>query len=209
MIQVLVLAGFAWLLMREPSAESDGDNGETNGGGGSTWTDPNLKEDGTCKEGYAFNSEGVCVPFEVILPYVDIERWSGEYSASGDGGDYVVWFYETGVKYEDDSVEYDPPQIVIGNPGHDGFLSASVGGITIGDNEHVQVFPDLASASAKADEMANPSSSGPASGVESEETLEEFVAEKETFAEGGYVDFGKGADSLGQNSGGEVRLYDM
>ena len=87
-----------------------------------------------------------------------------------------------------------------------------MGGITIGDNDNVQTFPDLATASAKADEMANPDNTSPTGlpmPVESDEEVEVFVADKDTFVEGGYVDFGKGVDSLGQNSGGEYRMYDM
>ena len=178
MMQIVVLAGLAWFLMRDSEGNENGQD------------DPPTP------------------PTPPVQTSTDIERWSGEHVASGPGGDYVVWFYETGIRYADGTEEYDPVKIVIGNPQHDGFLAASVGGITIGDSNNVQTFSDLETASAKADLMANPPETSPSSGVESDEEVEVFVAEQDTFVEGGYVDFGKGVSDLGQNAKAET-LYDM
>jgi len=190
MIQFVVAVGLAWWLMRKGDDVKEEEEEEEN-----PWVDPNMNPDGSCKEGYLLNSSGVCVPGEVILESMDIERWSGEYTASGPDGDQVVWFYETGIRYTDNTEEYDPVKIVIGNATHTGFLSASTGGITIGNFDHVQTFSSLEAASTKADEVANPTGSGNADGVVggivSGSDVEEFVVADDTFVEGGYVDYGQ------------------
>tara|TARA_R110002020_G_scaffold239166_1_gene451728 strand:+ start:4585 stop:5214 length:630 start_codon:yes stop_codon:yes gene_type:complete len=181
-----------WLLDRTPG--SNGDDDDNDDDNDDTPTDPNMNPDGSCKDGYTLNSSGVCVPGGVV-EFTNIERWSGEYSATGPGGDQVVWFYETGIRLADGTETYDPVKIVIGNANHTAFLSASTGGITIDNNDHVQTFSSLAVATTKADELANPTGSGNADGVvggiESGADVEEFVAEKDTFVEGGFVDYGQ------------------
>ena len=101
-----------------------------------------------------------------------IYRWSGEYVASGEGGDNIVWTYETGVRYyEDNREEYDSPYIVIGNADHTSFLRSNSNRGTIDipkeatggtqDMDNVRVFPDMATAEAKADELSNPEPADP------------------------------------------------
>lgn len=107
------------------------------------------------------------IPMPPKQDFVKIAEWSGEYSASGSGGDNVVWFYRTGIRYEDGTTEMDSSTyIVIGDKNHHKFYRASVSGGTINipkemsggeaDMKNVVVFPSLEEASAKADELSNP-----------------------------------------------------
>ena len=99
-------------------------------------------------------------------------RWSGEYSATGEGGDQVVWFLTMGIRYADGTADFsDTTYIVIGNKNHTGFLRANsdrgtvdiakeyTGGTT--DQDNVVVFASLADAEARADELANPTPKDP------------------------------------------------
>lgn len=101
-----------------------------------------------------------------------IYRWSGEASFSGEGGDNIVWVYETGIRFDDGTEDWDRSDfIVIGNANHTAFLRANSNRGTIDipkeatggtkDMDNVVVFPDLATAEARADELSNPEPADP------------------------------------------------
>jgi len=163
MIQVIIAVGFAWLLLRDKASSDDSDDEEDDGSGdgGSTWVDPNANPDGSCKEGHILNSSGVCVPF---IPDVELDptaTWSIEYTVAGYT-ESVVWQLDV----NDHRGIGDNTYIVIGNTSHTFFRRASVSGGTINipaavsggaaKAENVIVYSDIASASARLDELANP-----------------------------------------------------
>lgn len=94
-------------------------------------------------------------------------EWSGEAAFSGEGGENVVWFYRTGIRYADGTTKWDSSQyIVIGDKAHHNFLRQNVSGGTINipkemtggatDQDNVKVFATLEAAEARADELSNP-----------------------------------------------------
>ena len=99
-------------------------------------------------------------------------KWSAEYTTTGEGGDQVVWFYTSGIRYADGTADWsDSTYIVIGNKNHTSFLSSNTDGGSIDiakeytggdkDSKNVIVFASLADAEAKADELANPEPTDP------------------------------------------------
>ena len=195
MIQIVVVAGLAWLLLRDSKpayphdmydcstgtkyvAETEADHTrmaalgyvhtmtecELPEDGGSTWTDPNEDEDGNCLEGYKRNSQNVCVVYREPRELEPTAVWSIEYLVEGYDSN-VVWQLDV----KDHRVTPDGTFFVIGNTNHTGFLRSSTSNGTINipsavsggsDSDNVNVYSDLASASAKLDLMANPPDDG-------------------------------------------------
>jgi len=113
------------------------------------------------------DDEGTTPTAPPLREWTETAQWSGEYAATGEGGEQVVWFYRRGIRYTDGTAEFgDTTYIVIGNRNHTAFLSANSDRGTVDipkeltggekDADNVIVFPDLASAEARADELANP-----------------------------------------------------
>ncbi|MHC4950635.1 MAG: hypothetical protein ACYTEU_06570 [Planctomycetota bacterium] len=101
--------------------------------------------------------------------WTDTSEWSGEYFAMGEGGENVVWFYRSGIRYEDGTTEWSNTQyIVIGDKNHHNFLRSNSDRGTIDikweytgnpskqDSKNVIVFPTLEDAQKRADELSNP-----------------------------------------------------
>ena len=104
--------------------------------------------------------------------WTDTATWSGESSASGSGGEYVVWFYTKGIRFQDGSTQMsDSTYIVIGNKTHTAFQRANSERGTIDipkrysggevDMNNVIVYASLEDAEAKADLLANPPARDP------------------------------------------------
>lgn len=101
--------------------------------------------------------------------WTETAEWSGEYIATGPRGENVVWFFRSGVRYQDGTVEWSSnTYIVIGDANHHFFLTQNSdrGSIDIKweytgnpdkrDSKNVTVFASLEEASKKADELSNP-----------------------------------------------------
>lgn len=148
-------------------------------------------------------------PAETV--WTDTSTWSGEYSASGSGGEHVVWFYTRGIRYQDGSTEMDDTTyIVIGNKTHTSFGRANTdrgtidipmrftGGTT--DQQNVVVYSSLADAEAKADLLANPPASDPNDPTSPQPQPEDD--EEDSGGSGGFGGFPtQGGNQLGQNGG--------
>lgn len=102
-----------------------------------------------------------------LREWTETAQWSGEYATTGEGGDQVVWFLKKGIRYTDGTAEFgDTTWIIIGNKTHTAFLTANSDRGTVdikkeytgGDKDvkNAVVFDSLASAEARADELANP-----------------------------------------------------
>jgi hypothetical protein len=120
-------------------------------------------------------SEEVDIDDDEVLPeerpdeqvWTKTAKWSGEYATTGTGGDQVVWFLTMGIRYSDGTADFsDTTYIVIGNKNHTAFLRSNSDRGTVdiakeytGGTQDIQnavVFSSLASAEARADELANP-----------------------------------------------------
>ena len=96
--------------------------------------------------------------------WTETASWSGEYIA----GSNVVWVFQTGIRYQDGSTEFDKEYIVIGDKNHHNFLRSNsdrgttdikwelTGNPEKRDSKNVVVFATLADAQARADELAEP-----------------------------------------------------
>ena len=106
-------------------------------------------------------------PSETV--WTETSSWSGEAVTTGPGGTNVVWFFKSGVRYQDGTVDWSPnTYIVIGDENHHFFLTQNSdrGSIDIKweftgnpdkrDSKNVTVFASLEEAIEKADEMSNP-----------------------------------------------------
>jgi len=112
------------------------------------------------------------IPDPSETKWTDTAEWSGEYIATGPKGENVVWFYRTGIRYQDGTTEWSSTTyIVIGDKNHHYFLrsSSSRGTINIPkrfsggpvDMKNVQVFASLQEAEKRADELSNPAEPDP------------------------------------------------
>lgn len=164
MLGVLMLGGlYLWL--------RDGD---------ATPTPPMPEED---KED-PLDDDSTPSPTPTPQKWTDTAEWSGEYIATGPQGENVVWFYRTGIRYEDGTTEMSSTTyIVIGDANHHAFLRSNSNRGTIDipkrfsggsvDMKNVQVFSDLQTASDKADKLSNPPPRDPTDPVQPQPEPEE------------------------------------
>ena len=136
--------------------------------------------------------------------------WSGESVFSGSGGENVVWIVQFGIRYQDGSTEMsDSEYILIGNKNHTAFLTANSDRGTLdikkeytgGDRDikNAVVFPDLASAEARADELSNPPARDPNDPVQPQPEPEPPEDDGRDDGFGGLPS--RGGYQLGQGSG--------
>lgn len=101
--------------------------------------------------------------------WTETAEWSGEYIATGEGGENVVWFFRSGIRYQDGTTEWNSTTyIVIGDKNHHNFLRSNsdrgttdikwelTGNPDKKDSKNVVVFKTLEEASKRADELSNP-----------------------------------------------------
>ena len=146
-----------------------------------------------------------------LQEWTETAQWSGEYATTGEGGDQVVWFYRRGIRYNDGTADFgDTTYIIIGNKNHTGFLSANSDRGTIDipkeltggekDVKNAIVFPDLATAEAKADELANPAPVDPNDPTQpqkpqepdEDEPTQPSLPTRPDYGFGGFTDLGGG-----------------
>jgi len=154
-------------------------------------------------------------PEPPVQEWTETSEWSGEYIA----GNNVVWTFRKGIRYTDGTAEFDNTQyIVIGDKNHHNFLTqnSSNGAINIKweftgnpskvDSKNVVVFPSMAAAEKKADELANPKPADPNDPYQPQPQPQPEEDDSDDSNDGGFgglppmggLDIGQGSGSLRQ-----------
>lgn len=151
MIDWIILGGLAYLLIKDrDKVKQEEEEEELNPGGIPIPDDTGGRSD----------------PSETV--WTETSSWSGEAITTGPGGDNVVWFFKSGIRYQDGSTDWGQEYIVIGDAAHHNFLRSNSDRGTVDikweftgnpnkqDSKNVIVFATLEEAIARAEELSNP-----------------------------------------------------